>query len=188
MFVMSQGRLSDAQSRAIRPYIVGRKVHDLGAGDMKLSGILVDLGALEVIAIDKQIQTIQSNPRIKPILSYFDHYKDPIDVAFVSWPMNFEGTGIVPLIKRADTIIYLGKNTDGNSCGSSELFSYTKRLKLLSYIPDSSNTLIICSNLFVSRPITGEEFAGIQMVVDSYKIWGYEEAELAAKNLGFSDR
>lgn len=185
---MAYGSLNHAQQTALRPYVRGRVVHDLGAGDLSFShDLLVHFSASWVVAVDKwidkrAIHLVHVN--VKPVECYFHAYAPPppydiIDVAFASWPPNYpDDEGLVRLCHKAQIIAYLGKNTDGSACASPSFFRETLRRELLAYVPDRRNTLLIVgAPLDVPREPTGEERAGLTN--QTSPMLGYTEAEVS---------
>lgn len=159
---MAFGKLSDDQREAVREHVRDRVVHDLGAGSCELSCELLNLGAKSVVAIDtKEIPFVDR--RIKRIRTAFECYREPISVAFVSWPINQEDPGLPRLLRGAKKVIYLGKNTDGTMCGWPELFlDVLAKRKVEVYLPERKNTLIIYGAKLRARrkSLLGEESAG----------------------------
>lgn len=163
---MDWGRPSLGQLEAIRPFVAGKVVHDLGAGNaLSLAHELLELGANYVFAIDKDPMTVPQSARIRAERLRFDEYelrKQKIDVAFISWPQNLLSYPLLRLCTGATTVIYLGKNTDGRSCGHPMLFKDFLFRELLAYVPHHLNTLGVYGQYMPSsRRPTGEEFAGI---------------------------
>jgi len=162
---MGWGLLSDRQLNAIKPFIAGLEVHDLGAGDLLLSHILLAAGADRVMAVDKHPDypgsVISKGKKISRVNKCFDQYRGDIDVAFVSWPINGPTPGLVECVGRAKTLIYLGKNTDGSLCGTREFYHHMLHRALLVHIPERQNTLVVVgSRLHRMRTGTYEERAG----------------------------
>jgi hypothetical protein len=163
---MAYGVLDSRQKKALRALIKGKKVHDLGCGDQSLSDALVSMGAKQVIAVD-------SHPFGQPVLavttvkSSFSDYaatspEPEIDIAFVSWPVNRSEPGLLSLVMRAKIVAYLGKCTDGTCCGWPMLFQHFLGRELLTYVPESLNTLCIYgSEIKVPRTGELEERAGL---------------------------
>lgn len=173
---MAYGKLSDAQRDALRPHVSGLKVHDLGAGTCELSRELLDLGATSVVAIDTQDMPFVDR-RIERVQDPFQLYRDPISVAFVSWPINREDRGLMRLVREAKKVVYLGKNTDGVMCGWPGLFNELVKRKVLAYIPERKNTLIVYGGQSHSkRKFLGEEHAGATALVTS-EWMSFEEVE-----------
>lgn len=173
---MSLASISLEQRTALREAVAGRLVHDLGAGDLKLSSKVLQLGAAHVVAVDKE----DCPRRVPHGITYrkclFKDFQDPIDVAFLAWPDN-HNTGVTPLVMRARRVVYLGKNTDGTMCGTGDLFIALLRRALLAYVPHRANTLIVCGDFLPApREPTGEEAAGLSIMRED-RIWTYEQAE-----------
>lgn len=161
------GCLSPAQSEALIPFIRGRSVVDLGAGEGDLSEWLAENGAAKVVAVDKTPPGPGSylHPAIYCVTGRFDALSDLVpDIAFVSWPVNQQQSGLFRILRNARMVIYLGKNTDGSSCGHPDMFEDMLRRELLVYLPERRNSLIVAGKS-IPRPRkpTGEERAGIKM-------------------------
>ena len=174
------GRPSQRQLQAIRHHVQGRHIHDLGAGDLKLSNELLRLGATGVTAIDRwYIEGVVAPPDLRITLqgAYFGELGDLApDVAFVSWPINQDQPGLFKVMRAASPVIYLGKNTDGSMCGHPKMFQDMRGRELLAYIPELTNTLIVVGRpLAVPREPTGEERAG--MAVYESDILSFEGVE-----------
>jgi hypothetical protein len=178
---MPSGFLSPKQVKALKPFVEGRTVHDLGAGDLILANQLWDMGAVRVYAIDKSQMPDTAKPGVTPIVSYFSQYEGPfdkadrhevIDTAFVSWPVNWPEEGLVKLVSRSNFIIYLGKNTDGAACGDIRLFNVLVKREVLAHVPEYRNTLIVYGVLEVERDLLPEERAAC----DPGRLYSYAEA------------
>lgn len=161
---LGYGKLIAGHVKALRPHVAGRVVHDLGAGDMEKARLLLHLGAEKVHAVEKDSYPFSLPLRIDRHEMYFKDYRPAeIDVAFLSWPSNHLLEGLLPLLVKAKTIIYLGKNTDGTSCGFPALFVYLTTRRLLVHKPHPRNTLIIVGErLRKPRAPEHEELAGIR--------------------------
>jgi hypothetical protein len=158
---MPFGKLNQAQRRTLEAVIKGRLVTDLGAGDCRLAYELLKLGALEVVALDKEPIEAREPLRVTFVRSYFVDYHKDIGVAFMSWPPNWMCPGLVNLLARAPYVVYLGKNTDGDACGFPKMFEYLLTREVISYVPDKPNTLIVYGPKASVRAPTGEEHAGL---------------------------
>lgn len=176
---MPYGDLNQDQELLVKRFVQGQVVHDLGAGDLYLSCELLRLGASKVIAIDKNPIQFKDIPaeieyRLTTFQSILD---DPIQVAFLSWPPNFD-TGLGSILRRSQVILYLGKNTDGTACGTPEMFQYLLRRKA-EYLPDRHNTLICYTDFMkVEREPLPEEEACLMSYTDlRYRL--YDQVELA---------
>ena len=177
---MAYGKISDAQRAVIKKHVEGLVVHDLGAGSCEHSLMLVELGAASVVAIDKEsMPKALGGRKISRFQGYFEHYDGDIDVAFVSWPINHEDQGLLQLVRRAKLVLYVGKNTDGSMCAWPGFFLEMSGRKILDYVPERPNTLIVYSDFLARRrkELRGEERAGATSF-DSEKRWlTFEEAE-----------
>lgn len=145
---MPYGIFTDRMLGVVASHIAGRVVHDLGAGDCVLAITLLSSGAAAVEAVDKE--SLWSGIHLPPGGCYhqsaFVNYSpEAIDVAFVAWPENTRSvtTALLPLLQRAKTIVYLGKNTGGVMCGTPALFEHFAGRELLAYEPNRLNVLCV---------------------------------------------
>ena len=165
------GALTPRQAEVVRAYVSGKRVADLGAGDLRLSRELLRLGAIEVDAIDRHLPA-RAPKRIHRIEAHFHDWRGVPEVAFVSWPVNWE-VGLPAVLRRAPTVIYLGTNVGGTVCGDEYLWRYLTTREVLAYEPDPSNSLIVYGPKEVERRLVGEEWAGL----DHGRLYTFEEAE-----------
>jgi hypothetical protein len=180
---MSHGSLSSVQRDVLRPFVSSKRVHDLGAGDLGLSKVLVELGASKVVAVDSRHLPRACPKGIEFKKSQFEAFKEPVETAFLSWPSNNSCRGLTEILKTASTVAYLGKNTDGTVCGTESLFRALWLRSVLAHVPERANTLIVygppCKEQRILLP---EEYA---MVYFNYeRPWGYDElmkADLSLK-------
>ena len=138
------GALSPAQCLAIHPYVKGKRVRDLGCGNLQLSGILLSLGAKHVTAIDAHPFTVPRafKKRITFLETLFKECRTSTTPAFISWPANYTNL-LTRLVIDARVVIYLGKNYDGTGCGEYAFWRHVIQRKVLVHIPERKNTLII---------------------------------------------
>lgn len=179
------GSPSTTQQQQIQKIISGRRVHDLGCGDCVLARLLLDWGATEVVAVDKDpfkpSPTRRGLTFTQAYFEYFDSITPEIDLAFMSWPSNRQESALLRLTKKAKTVVYLGKNTDGTMCGYPGLFEHFVTRKLLAYVPERGNTLIILGGpLKKPRRPRGEERAGLN--VYNGKIYGFKAVEAGRRS------
>lgn len=183
---MQYGRLNERQAKIVKRFVAGKVVTDFGAGNMGLSRTLLRLGATRVIAVDQTYTTNSitggilwccPDQSIEMVASAFRSFKrkKPPDVAFVSWPENYhQDEGLVGVVKDAGILIYLGKNTDGQACGSPAFFRHQLRRPLLAHAKDPCNTLIVTGPLNgIERRPTLEERSGITMYDDRSRVIRY---------------
>lgn len=180
---MPFGKLIPKQAKVVSKHVRGQVVTDLGAGDLSLSKRLLKLGALHVCCIDKEDKPKGVLPaRLSYAKAYFQDMgaESPIDVAFISWPSNYDN-GLITLIEKARVVIYLGCNTDGSACGTPHIFRHLLRRELLDYEPHHDNSLIVVGkSLDTYRSATGEELAGVRCFEAYYS---FKEAEARAAQL-----
>jgi len=129
-------------------------------------------------------RTLDVKPRRRYHRSSFRNYRpESIDVAFASWPQNDEDTvrELLPLLERAATIVYLGKNTDGVMCGTSRLFHHLAGRVLLGYVPDRQNVLAIygapLGRQRAGAELRQEERAGLSALAPGKPWEDYTESE-----------
>lgn len=162
---MPYGTLTDEMQQSLGPFVHGKEVWDLGAGDLEHAETLVALGATQVIAVDKTKMPKPLSNRIRAIWTYFANLDVPasgIRVAFIAWPINYIMPELFPILEQSDVVVYLGSNTDGNSCGWKGLFHHLVTRELLVHIPHQRNTLIVVGKqLEEPREPTWEELAGL---------------------------
>jgi CheY-like chemotaxis protein len=167
---MSYGQLNKTQLGVLAPLVIGKIIHDLGAGDLGLALKLLRLGAAKIIAIDKEYNRKIFNgvpPEIELRHQFFQDMHDEIDIAFVSWPSNYNN-GLLNVLMQTKIILYLGKNTDGSACGTPSLFRYLTTRKIQIHVCSRHNTLI-CYTDHLDEPrkkLLQEEDAAINSHID----------------------
>lgn len=160
---MGFGKLLPSMAERLEKHIRGQTVWDLGAGDMTLSRKLLQLGAAGVVAVDKE-RSLHPVPKgVRFLQDYFNAVQAPaqISVAFVSWPQNTHLPGLLELLQKSAVVVYLGKNTDGTSCGNRRMFEHFRSREVLEFVADPKNTLIVYGEATAcERPPLQEETAG----------------------------
>jgi hypothetical protein len=162
---MSYGKLSRAQSEALKPF-VREWIFDIGAGDLELSHELLRLGAVGVTAIDKEFHVQERQPNWRLDLWKWDYDSDlmsgPVTLPFVSWPVNHFSAGLMRFAAQCKSLIYLGSNTDGNACAFPLWFELLLYREVLLHVPEPTNTLIVYGPFMTSpREPLPEEYAAI---------------------------
>lgn len=166
------GELSNNQLQKLQPYVSNKIVYDLGAGTGEHSTILAKLGAKQVVAVDKESIRISHSSKILKIeKSFIEIEVKDIDIAFLSWPVNYHCNGLISLLKRSNRIVYLGRNTNGTTCGTVDLFEYFLHRKLIDYISEYRNTLIIYGEEILKRISNLQE----EIAIFSSEIQWYSE-------------
>jgi hypothetical protein len=152
----------------IKPYVKSKVVWDLGAADLEYTMKVLEMGATSVVAVDRaykrdyDIDPSKVPPNIKLEACYFkDLHPSSIEVAFLSWPQNMRMPGLLELLSVAETIIYLGSNVNGDSCGFPALYDYLRTRHIAVHIPHRANTLAIYTSAIVDREPILEELAGL---------------------------
>ena len=165
------GCLNEVQEKALIPFLQGRVVTDLGCGDCGWTRFILEQGASRVVAVDKE--NFVKKPDwwrgrpVKFVHQQFVDFHDPVDVAFVSWPLNsYSGTrGLIDIMDRAATVIYLGSNVSGNSCGSPQFFDNLLSREIKVYEPARSTLIVYGGRLPEGhkRKPYHEEWAGMEL-------------------------
>jgi hypothetical protein len=143
----------------LRPYVVGKTVHDLGAGRLHLAKELLGLGAERVIAVDR-LPRDSDDPRIEQHTSLFEEYKATIETAFGSWP-HPKVSALTPLVQRTPLAIILAKVADSTVCGTACLWAMLSKREVLAYVPMKRNSLIVYGAALIERPPLPEEVARV---------------------------
>jgi hypothetical protein len=183
-----QGQLTPEQAKQIWPYVRDQNIVDYGAGDLRLAHHMLELGAKSITAIDKyygEVDVGYADPRIQVMRARFEDLAElpfrlgKMEVALVSWPVNNHQSSkaLEVLLRQANVVIYLGKNTDGIACGERNLFQMFLRRELLVYEPDQKNVLMVLGDrCLVPRKPTGEEIGAL----DQKNILNFVDAEAEA--------
>jgi len=155
------GRLNQAQRLAVAPHLVGKTIHDLGAGDLELAQECLSLGAWHVVAIDKEMSRRKQKGITKLHLN-FSEFKDPAPTVVLSWPVNWVVEGLLRIVREAETVVYIGTNTNGMACGTKILWKHLATREVLAHVPVHGNTMIVYGALLQkSRKVLPEEFAAL---------------------------
>lgn len=131
--------LSELQRWLLRSIIEGRKVIDVGAGDLSLSQLMVGMGAREVLAIEKEAACFRRWPESLPNIVVYRGYVAQVpavltagaDVIVTSWPINYEMPGLVLLMKQVPTVVYLGVNDNVTVCGSPGFWEHVRTREVI---------------------------------------------------------
>jgi hypothetical protein len=156
-------------------------VHDLGAGDLTLAHDLIQCGASSVIAVDKQPMPSPQVPNIERVVSYFHEYAQPVDIAFMSWPVNWS-VGLTPIARRSRLVVYLGTNMGGSACGYQDLWWHLRSREVLAHVFDPTGSFIVYG--FGTRGRKGrlpEEHAAL----DQSRVWTYDELTIWNRERGW---
>lgn len=172
---MPFGRLTPKQALVVKKEVKGKVVHDLGAGDLFYAKRLLDWGASSVVAVEKDRTPRINEPNIRLLnCSFLEARAEHPKIVWLSWPQNAFLPGLLELLEKASTIIYLGKNTGGTQCGWARLYQYLATREVKAYLPDRQNVLIVYGQRCRKpRSLYGEERSGI----DHRFSYSYEEAE-----------
>lgn len=128
--------------------------------------------AAHVFAVDRELdhysygKDLPQHPNLSYVQSNFRLYRPTLnrnDVAFISWPVPYDSAELTELERLFKTVIYLGKNTDGLSCGSASFWYDMICRPVLGAIEHRENSLII-----YGRPETNWPPAGVALAEE---IW-----------------
>lgn len=164
VLIAGWAKLTQRQREVFGWAVHGRDVVDLGCGEMELSVEALKAGARSVLAIDKQPPTKarKLSRKMEFRQAYFADIREAPDLLLLSWPVNWSTPGLLALARAAKGIVYIGSNTDGNACGTPDLFREFETRDLLAYIPTKANTLIVLGTwLHGTRKPTAEEAHGL---------------------------
>lgn len=184
----NEGELTPEQGDALRPHVLGRHVHDLGAGEnMDLTARMLVLGARYVTAVDHTYERgMNAHPdfQVSRAGAYFHEYSpaEPLELALVSWPSYLLLDppaphilyGLVRLCAAAPVVAYLGSNF-GTVCGNLELWQHLATREVLTHLPDPRNTLIVYGRKNARIPGQGllpEEKAALYRHVTPLPVYG----------------
>jgi hypothetical protein len=145
---------------------------DLGADDLSGTRALLDLGANQVLAVDRNPMPKTDDPRIRTEVNYFHNLTEACEVILASWIVNWH-VNVEHLLNQADIIVCLSKNTDGILCGYPQMWEHLCQREVLAYVPDAHNSLTVYGPRQVERPKTGEEIAAL----DLSRIYRFDEIE-----------
>lgn len=164
------------------PHVQGKVVWDLGAGNLWHAQMLLRLGALRVVAVEKEcLPRGIRDPRVEVLHARFDEVVVPragIDVAYLSWPVNHDHIpGLEALLSRSHKVVYLGSNVGGTACGGSDLMWYLASREVLGHVPHEQNSLAVYGEgSAMGRALLPEEWAALH----PERVWTLDEAAEAA--------
>lgn len=162
--------LAPEQKEALARVVKGKRVLDLGAGNLALSVEMLDLGAAHVTAVDyvesRHPRALALASRLSIVRAMFHDIHEglePADIAMLSWPQNttHDAIEIVKILRRHPRLVVISKNTSGVSCGCTLIYEYLATRELLAYHPRRANTLMVYDLPCAPRPLAGEERAGV---------------------------
>ena len=157
--------LDAKQLEKITNHVFNKTVIDLGSGQGQLAKYIAKLGAIHVTCIDKEEQknTKETN-NIIFIKTYFKDYKpaQKWQTALIGWPINNPAIlDALKIAKACETIIVISQNHSGTSCGTPQFYKELSKLKVITYMPRSHNTVTIYKNEQTKRKLLKEEHRGI---------------------------
>jgi hypothetical protein len=135
---------------------------DLGADDLSGTRALLDLGAREIWAVDRNPMPKTDDPRIRTEVNYFHNLTEAHEVILASWIVNWH-VNVEHLLSQAEIVVCLSKNTDGIQCGYRQMWEHLCQREVLVYVPDAHNSLTVYGPKQVRREKTGEEIAALDL-------------------------
>lgn len=179
---MNYGLVTPEMAVVIKGHVRGQEVWDLGAGDLTYAHHLIRrYGVERVVAVDKGEMPKPRRKAIHLVDKPFDQVQMPlagVDVAFLSYPVNWHCPGLINLLRKSQKIIYLGSNTNGTACGDARLFQYLMCRQVLAHVPHSRNSLIVYGEEMavpLARDTLPEEWAALH----PEELWTLESATKA---------
>ena len=173
-------RLSSRQLELLEPFVKDQSILDLGAADLEGSELMLELGARDVLAVDRSSMPKPSSDKITTRVTQFHLLEETRPVVLASWIVNWP-VNIERHLAAAELVISISKNTDGSACGYPWMWTYLCRRELLVHLPERRNTLTVYGPRVVERPLTGEEFAAL----NQGRMYDFDEAEtLAPRQVG----
>jgi len=169
-------KLSEDQARQLEPFVKDQSILDLGAAELLGSDLLVELGAQDVLAVDRHPMPTPSSSRITTLETHFHQLKESRPVVFASWIVNWP-VNIEPFLTVAGVIISISKNTDASCCGYGQMWKLLMRREILLHVPEFKNTLTVYGPKLVTRAPTGEEYAAMRPM----RMYSFAEAEELAR-------
>mgnify|MGYP002142194709 CR=1 FL=1 len=141
---MSYAQLNKDQTRYLRDLVKGKVVADLGCGGGMLTKTMARWGASMVHGVDKEHLRDPNSKKVYWHRSYLAYWKMPedVEVAVVSWPQNSPLQGLQELLQAVPHVVYIGKNTNGTSCGNPALMRYLSGRAAIHHITQIANVLI----------------------------------------------
>jgi hypothetical protein len=170
-------RLSEDQIQQLEPFVQDRSILDLGAAQLEGSELLLELGARDVLAVDRNRMPKPSSSSITTRVAQFHMLEETRPVVFASWIVNWP-VNIERHLEEAELVISISKNTDGSSCGYPQMWELLMRREILLHVPEFQNTLTVYGPNHVARAPTGEEFAATYP--DLMRMFSFDEAESLA--------
>lgn len=167
---MPYGTLTPEMEHTLAEVVKGQCVWDLGSGDLHYSRQMLLMGADRVCAVDKEykdgglLRKLRPSKDMQIVPKCYSDVVLPdggLPVAFLSWPVNYWTHGLIDLIEAARTVVYLGSNTNGSSCGVHNLFTHLVDRKVLAFLPHRRNVMIVYGEGTRDTPLYGEEFAAL---------------------------
>jgi hypothetical protein len=172
-------RLSDDQVRQLEPFVKDQSILDLGAAELAGSELLVELGARDVLAVDRNRMPTPSSELITTQVTQFHMLEETRPVVLASWIVNWP-VNIERHLRAAKYIISISKNTDGSSCGYEQMWQLLMMREVLLYVPERKNALTVYGpDSGIRRTPTGEELAATWP--DPMRMFSFEEAEELVK-------
>lgn len=172
---MPYGLLTPEMKAIIERTVRGKRVVDLGAGDLTYARMLESFGAW-VVAVDKDIPgacikmlSLTKSKTFRLAKARFDEFASSgsqYDVAFVSWPYSYDI--LAACVRPAKSVIYLGLNDDTlTTCGAPGLWEELKSRCIRKVVEHPRNTLIV-----YGRHTTAKTRRRLAEEENGLRVWG----------------
>jgi len=152
------GTISPEAQAEITRYVQGQAVLDVMAGGGELADQLLSFGAEHVWAVDKEFAAPKrKSPRLRWTQSYLvdfvrEHSAEGLPrIGFLSWPVFHTTPGLIDLISRLETVIYLGVNDSFSACGSREFWEHVAHREVLCQVLGDQDVIVYGARLPHSR-------------------------------------
>jgi len=151
-----------------------------------LTDALLELGASSVLGIEPK--TNKLGPNIVWYSQSFQEFANDLaqglvclpKMALVSWPLWNPLPGLVTLLEQVETVLYLGKNTDGTVCGPEDFWLHMLEREVLEHVPDRRNVLTVYGPV-TGKPPREPEIQEERAALDSHRWWETEVASYSPK-------
>ena len=160
------------QMRLLEEACKGKIILDLGGRDGSLALHLLATGAKGATNVDHD----GTGTRLKG--AHLGHFrgtyakfdaKNPNrrwDVGILSWPVIYSTMldPVMPILDRCEKVIYLGKNSYANQCGTRRLWRYLVRRQMEASIERKEAALLIYGGIGRTTRQTEEEYWGLKAI------------------------
>ena len=141
--------LNQRQQAIFAAVMDGRQFVEAGCGDGSLAVHALKSGAIAGFAFDKESTRFPRVPGLKFQVAYgaalARDLKEPMDVLLLSYPRETDAfaADMAPLVKKAETVVYLGDNFEGFCCGGGSFWREVSQRQVLAHASSHRNSLIV---------------------------------------------